>query len=98
MLVNGRIVSIWEIVKYAISSNLGLSKSLGGEQNQGIILSIPGRVNIKEANVFEPRDKNEFPIVQAWKRSRKVNSVINSTRIYAELHLKNLMAAMPRSV
>lgn len=98
MLVNGRIVSIWEIVKYAISSNLGLSKSLGGEQNQGIILSIPGRVDIKEANVFEPRDKNEFPIVQAWKRSRKVNSVINSTRIYAELHLKNLMAAMPQSV
>lgn len=95
MLVNGRIVSIWEIIKYAISSNLGLSKSLGGEKNQGIILNIPGRSNITEANVFEPRDNNETSIGQAWKRSRKVNSVINSSRIYAELHLKNLMAAMP---
>jgi len=62
MLVNGRIVSIWEIIKYAISSNLGLSKSLGGEKNQGIILNIPGRSNITEANVFEPRDNNETSI------------------------------------
>ena len=95
MLVNGRVVSIWEIVKYAISSNLGLSKSLKGHQNQGIVLTIPGRVDIKEANTFDPKDKNETSIGQAWKRSRKVNSAINSARIYAELHLKNLMAAMP---
>ena len=52
MLVNGKIVSVWNIVQYAISSNLMLSKSEGGSASQGIVLSIPDRSKIKAANLY----------------------------------------------
>jgi len=91
MLINGKIISIWKIVNYVISSDL---KS----KPQGITLTIPKFTSIKEANKLIPEDKNETSTNAAWRRSKRVNSAINSARIYAELHLKNLIAAIPSSV
>lgn len=93
MLVNGRIVSVWDIVRYAISSDLSLSRSQGGDQ--GIILTIPNRSNIYAANQYNKIDQpKENNTIASWNRSRKVNAVINNARIYAELHLNKLIAAI----
>jgi len=57
MLVNGRIVSIWSIVQYVISSNLSLSASQDGGKTQGIVLSIPDRPKIYAANAYNRLDE-----------------------------------------
>lgn len=91
MLVNGRIVSIWSIIQYVISSDLSLSASQGGGKTQGVVLSIPDRPKIFAANTYDILDEpHETKTMASWSRSRKVNSQISSARIYAELHLKNL--------
>lgn len=94
MLLNGKIVSIWDIVKYAISSDLSVSKSQKGTK-AGIVLTIPNRRKIVEANSYVPLQKGSTQIEAAWTRSRKVNSEINSARIYADLHLNKLAMAIP---
>lgn len=95
MLVNGRIVSIWSIVQYAISSNLSLSSSQGGGKSQGIVLSIPDRPKIFAANTYDLLDQpNETKTIASWNRSHRINSQINKARIYAELHLKNLISSI----
>ena len=95
MLVNGRIVSIWSIVQYVISSNLSLSASQDGGKTQGIVLSIPDRPKIYAANAYNRLDEpKQTKTMAAWTRSRKVNSQINNARIYAELHLKNLISSV----
>lgn len=94
MLVNGRVVNIWDIVKYAISSDLSISSSLEGE-SAGIVLSIPNRPKIFAANQYDKIDQpKETKTIASWNRSRKVNSEINSARIKAELHLSKLIAAV----
>ena len=93
MLVNGRIVSIWDIVQYAIMNDLSLSASQNEGGAQGIVLNIPNRPKIFAATQdYDLLDeKGETPLSAAWARSRKINSEINNSRIYAELHLKNLI-------
>lgn len=93
MLINGRVVSVWSIIQYALSSNLFSSASQGGE-NQGIVLHIPDRPKVFSANTFEKADSSKTKTMASWTRSRKINSQINSARIYAELHLKNLISAV----
>lgn len=95
MLINGHIISIWEIMQYVLNNDLGLSKSMNGSNFQGIVISIPDRKNFMEANKYDQLDSpGETPIVAAWNRSHKVNSAIESARIYAEIHFKNLAAAI----
>jgi hypothetical protein len=53
MLLNGKIISVWDIVKYAISSDLSVSKSQKGAK-AGIVLTIPNRRKIVEANSYVP--------------------------------------------
>lgn len=91
MLVNGRIISMWEIVKYVISSKFNLSDS----DEKGISLSIPSvkKGYIAAKNKFIPSENGEDRWIKAWERSRKVNKEINQARIYADLHLKNLINA-----
>lgn len=91
MLINGYVVSIWDIVQYVLNTDVGLSKSMEGSKNQGIVVSIPDRKKIHEANVFDQvAGDGDTPILSAWKRSHNVNSAIDSARIQAELHLMNL--------
>ena len=95
MIVNGQVVSIWSLVEYALMNDLGLSSSMKGSSSQAIVLSIPDRPKIAGANVYDPLDTpGETPSVAAWNRSRKVNSVIDSARIKAELHLSKLLNAI----
>ena len=88
MLINGEIISIWDIVQYALDSDLYLSQSQDGSKQQGLALSIPDRPKIVQANV--PIFTKNNQILNAWQRSINVNKVINSATIKAELHLKNL--------
>lgn len=91
MLINGHVVSIWNIVQYALNTNLGLSHSMGGDKQQGIVLSIPDRPKIHKANNLDPvSGKDDNPSISAWQRSHAVNTALSSARIYAELHLKKL--------
>lgn len=91
MLINGNIISIWQIMQYALNNDVGLSRSMDGSSAQGIVVSIPDRKNIYESNNFDLIDGvSDSPQISAWQRSHKVNSAISSARIYAEIHLANL--------
>lgn len=95
MIVNGQVVSIWSLIEYALSNNLGLSRSMDGAKSQAIVLSIPDRPKIAAANKYDILDKpGETPIIASWNRSRKVNAAIDSARIKAELHLNKLFNAI----
>lgn len=41
MLLNGQLLSIWDIIKYALSTNIGLSSSQVSGSKQGVYMSIP---------------------------------------------------------
>lgn len=87
MLVNGKLVSMWQLVQYAAKTNLGLSSSMGGASSQGIVLSIPDRPSFKQKELHK---KGLSPEAAAWMRSRQQNSAINKARITATLHMQNL--------
>lgn len=88
MLINGQIISIWDLIQYALNNDVGLSNSMDGSKSKGIVLSIPDRPLIHDQNT---QISSEYsPLISAWIRSHKVNAAISSARIYAELHLRNL--------
>lgn len=91
MLINGNVVSIWEILQYVLNNDVGLSNSMDGSSSQGIVVTIPDRPDIYASNKYDPLEgKGDNPSISAWQRSHKVNAAIGSARIYAELHLTNL--------
>ena len=91
MLINGNVISIWEILQYVLNNDVGLSSTMKGSSSQGIVIDIPNRPVIYASNVYDPLEgKGDNPSVSAWQRSHKVNTAIGSARIYAELHLTNL--------
>lgn len=96
MLVNGRIISIWQLIQYAVNTNLGLNRSMGGGKSQGIVLTIPDRSKFKDTK--EPVSKGMNIEEAAWIRAREQNSAINAARIYAKIHLKNLAQAMGNQI
>ncbi len=84
---NGEIISIWEIVKYVMDNDVGLSASQDTKNTQAVNLSIEGRPKIAEAN---KASYSGSQIVQAFKRSKAVNRAINSAKIKATLHAHKL--------
>ena len=91
MLINGNVISIWEILQYVLNNDVGLSKTMEGSSSQGIVIDIPNRPVIYASNTYDPLEgKGDNPSVSAWQRSHKVNTAIGSARIYAELHLTKL--------
>lgn len=91
MLINGNIISIWEILQYVLNNDVGLSRTMEGSSSQGIVIDIPDRPVIYASNKYDPLEgKGDNPNISAWQRSHKVNTAIGSARIYAELHLTNL--------
>ena len=46
MLLNGELLSVWDIVKFAMGNDIGRSSSQQGHNNSGIYLSIPNRKTI----------------------------------------------------
>ena len=89
MLINGQIISIWDILQYALNSDLFLSSSEQGSEEQGLTLSIPDRPKIIQSNK-KINNQKQSQLENAWLRSKKVNSAINTAKIKAKLHLKNL--------
>ena len=96
MLVNGKIISIWQLVQYAINenTNLGLSTSQGGAASQGIVISIPDRKHLGGKGTFVPTTAELSKYEAAWQRARNDNAIISSARIRANLHLENLAKAI----
>jgi hypothetical protein len=87
MLINGEIVSIWDIVQYASNTFLGTSSSRN--KNQAISISIEGRKDIIAA-AKNASNSGESILKQAMNRSRSVNAAINSATIKATLHVHKL--------
>ena len=91
MLINGRVISIWQLIQYAISNNLS-----GKNDQEGISLTISNQENFKSN--FLKTNRNMNSLEAAWARSKGQNNQINSAKIYAKLHLDNLARAMGSAV
>ena len=85
MLVNGEIVSIWEIIQYAVNNTMGKSNSqLTNSDSQAVSLSIENRAQmygtqkIRNARIRVPR----------------ANNIINSSVITAHVHVDKLQQAL----
>ena len=83
MLVNGQIVSIWELILES-ENFLGALSSQAESMNQAITLSISDRPSIYKA----------AKILNSYKRVHAVNSAINKAKITAHIHLNKLTAAL----
>ena len=83
MLVNGQIVSIWELILES-ENFLGALSSQAESMHQAITLSIPDRPSICKA----------AKILNSYKRVHAVNSAINKAKITAHIHLNKLTAAL----
>ena len=95
MLVNGELVSIWDMVQYAVSNSLSLSQSMAKGSDQAIVLTIPDRTKIMEKTKIKEKGLSLEEL--AWKRSRLKNAQINKARIYAELRIDKLAMAMSKT-
>ena len=78
MLVNGKVISIWELI-VATENFVGLSASVSPNE-QPVILSIPDRPAIIKAS----------KLVDDYARIKQVNSAINKAVITAHIHVNKL--------
>lgn len=85
MIINGEIVSIWDMVQYVSNNFVGLSSSQN--KHQAISLSIDGRKDIIAA---VNSSSTGSMLRQAMHRSRSVNAAINAATIKATLHVHKL--------
>ena len=46
VIVNGQVVSIWDLIQYALNNQVGLSASMDNDMSQGMVLHIQGRKEI----------------------------------------------------
>lgn len=92
MLINGELVSTWDIMNYALNEELKGSASQiqndGTTTGKAVGISIQGRTSIYSAN---KRQKKEDNINAAWIRSHRVNSAISKAKIKAQLHVDKLL-------
>lgn len=90
LLINGEIVTVWDLVRYVsdITNNISKSASQKGN-NQAISISIPGRKEIIAANTID-ENSQQTQLIQAYNRSKNVNSAIHAARITAVLHVNRL--------
>lgn len=86
MLVNGKVISIWQLVRYIALDNLD------EKEKNGITLSISSKKSFKPVEKHQRRGESVKEV--AWQRAREQNSIINEAKIFAKIHLKNLARAM----
>lgn len=84
ILVNGYVVSIWELIQYAANNAMGYSNSQKGSASQGAALSIKGRPKILQALKSSDNARIRVP---------NVNNAINEATILAYVHIDKLSAA-----
>lgn len=91
MIINGEVVSIWDLIQYVINNDVGLtnSQTKNPDSKQAISLSINStdRQNILNSN---KKINNEGDAIDKWVRSKRVNEAINKTKIQAVLHVERL--------
>ena len=91
MIINGEVVSIWDLIQYVINNDVGLtnSQTKNSDSKQAISLSINStdRQNILNSN---KEINNEGDAIDKWVRSKRVNEAINKTKIQAVLHVERL--------
>lgn len=91
LLINGKIVSVWDIIRYAQTAVFNKSLSQRDNMGQGIYITIPSRKDdawIKEgawSGINGVPDEQE-----AWNRSKKINAIINSSVIKGTIRLDEL--------
>lgn len=85
IIVNGQVVSIWDLLQYALRNDVGLSKSMDKDEKQAISLHIQGR---KEIFMYS-KEKN------ARIRVPNVNKAINRATISANVRVEKLIQAIP---
>lgn len=84
VLVNGYVVSIWELIQYATNNTLGYSNSQTESASQGAALSIKGRPEILKALTSSDNARIRVP---------KVNKAVNTATITAHIHVDKLSVA-----
>lgn len=87
VIVNGQVVSIWDLLQYASNTNVGLSKSMDKNSSQAVSLHIAGRTDI-----FEYAKEDNARV-----RVPNVNRVINKATVSAEVRLEKLVEAIPET-
>ena len=85
VIVNGQVVSIWDLLQYATNRNVGLSQSMDKGGSQAIVLHIRGRTDI-----FEYSNESNARI-----RVPNVNKAINKATVIAEVRMEKLITAIP---
>lgn len=86
MLVNGKVISVWQLVRYISLDDLD------EKEKNGITLSISSKKSFKPVEKHQRRGESVKEV--AWQRAREQNSIINEAKIFAKIHLKNLARAM----
>lgn len=85
VIVNGQVVSVLDLINYALDKNVGLSSSMDKNETQAINLHIKGRKDFYEYK----KEKN------ARIRTPRTNDKINSATIVAYVRVEKLMTAIP---
>lgn len=94
LVVNGQVVSFWEILMSLANAGSGSLSSSRASQ-QIVSISIPDTSKIKNvngrienANIEKGTNKDGTAWVAVpWARSKRVNEVINKAKIFANIHL-----------
>lgn len=91
MLVNGNLVSMWDIVQYITNTKnlFDLSTSQGGAEKQGVSLTITGRQKMKWENKWIGSDSRNYD--DALERLGKVHGVFKDSFIEASLHYQKII-------
>lgn len=87
VIINGQVVSIWDLIMYASDKNVGLSSSMDKKGSQAIVLHIDGRKDIFTYS----KEKN------ARKRVPGVNKAINKATVMATVRVEKLAEAIPKT-
>lgn len=87
VIVNGQVVSIWDLIMYAIDNNVGASTSMDKRGSQAVVLHIDGRKDIFSYS----REIN------ARKRVPGVNKAINKATVMATVRVEKLAEAIPKT-
>lgn len=81
ILVNGHVVSVWELIQYVSQNMVGYSNSQAGSKNQGAALSIKGRPEILQSLKSSSNARIRVP---------RVNNAVNDATISAHVHIHKL--------
>lgn len=88
MLLNGELVSIWDMIQYAIQNDVGLTESELNRtgKSQGIVMSLGST----------RQDFNKFLTLSTKERVIKTNAIISSAKITAHIHPNLLLQALQK--